>query len=214
MLAPLLYVAAGMLVVAGAAKLRRPEPTVRALWEAGLRSSPAIARAVGAVELVVGAAVLIRPMPVATLALSAVYLSFAIFLGYLIWARPEATSCGCLGGRDAPPNLLHLALNTVAATAGALVAFLPVPSLPTIARDLGWTSLLFVAGTAFAGYLTYVVATDLPAAFHAYQGSHRDGDRLGPRERHARADAALGAAGIGPGHPSLWPGPETSPPET
>jgi methylamine utilization protein MauE len=213
-LAPLLYVAAGMLAVAGAAKLRRPVPTARALWEAGLPSSSAIARAVGGVELVVGGAVLIRPVPAAAFALCLAYLSFAAFLAFLIWGRPGSTSCGCMGGQDAPPNTVHLALNLVAATAALLAVWTPVPGLASIVTGLGWAAVPFVVGTAFAGYLAYVVAAELPRAFSAYQGTHGGPDHLGPRERHTRADTVLHAAGIGPGHPSLWPGADAPASET
>ncbi|MFI5051078.1 MAG: hypothetical protein ACHQEA_14570, partial [Gaiellales bacterium] len=60
---PILAVAAGVLVVAGAAKLRRPVPAAEAVTAVGLPGGVAAVRCLAAVEIAVGLACLIDPVP-------------------------------------------------------------------------------------------------------------------------------------------------------
>jgi Methylamine utilisation protein MauE len=202
-------VAAALLVVAGLVKLVRPLPTARALYAAGLPGSRWAARGVGSAELIVGVWFLAAPSAAAAIALGAVYLSFAGFVAYLMAAHPEASSCGCAGAKDVPPSRLHAGLNLAAALAAfGAVAWVPPPLLHTLA-ELGIASVPFLLGLGTAGALATVATTDLPLAFVAYRRPpghpvEADGDR------HARADGALASAGVGPLHPSLWPGVDPS----
>jgi uncharacterized membrane protein YphA (DoxX/SURF4 family) len=195
---------AGLLVAAGGSKIARPEPTARALSAAGLPGRSPMARAVGIVEVAVGLSALTEPSVATESALAATYLVFAVFLAFLLLARPGTGSCGCAGGKDVPPSLLHVGLNVAAAGAATGAAFALPPGLGSLSVSLGWAVVPFAAGMVAAGLLVTALVTDMPAAVHSYRRPSGHAVERVP-DRHARADTALVAAGIGPGHPSLWP---------
>jgi len=188
-LAPPFFVAAGLLAVSGLAKLRHPRPTAKAMYAAGLPgSSNLTARTLGGGELLIGVLALARPVPLIVWALAAMYLLFAGFLGYLIWARPGSTSCGCAGEREVPPNVIHLGLDAVAAVLAGSVALNGVPNLAAFTIELGWAGVPFLAGLIATGVSATVVATELPAALAAYRPPPRHTDDQGDPGRHRRAD--------------------------
>jgi hypothetical protein len=205
-LAPPFYLAAGLLVVTGLSKLRHPGPAARAMYAAGIGGSDAAARALGGVELVVGALALLRPAPAVTLALAGMYAAFAAFLAVMKWRRPDAASCGCAGSRDVPPNLVHLSLDVVGAGLGVAAAVGGVPGIATYIGGLGLGALPVLASLAATGVVVAAVATELPQALASYRSAPAHAERVHDRGRHVRADEALATAGIGSGHPSLWPG--------
>ena len=208
-MAPVVVVAsllvAGLLVVAGRAKLVRPGPTAQALCAAGPTRCRGVARAIGLVEIAIGLWAIVLPSRASGAALAGAYLAFAGFVAFLLVRRPEASSCGCAGAREIPPSGIHLVANLVAAGVGVAAALAPPLPIGSIVASLGWSSVPFAAGLIAAGTLAVVAITDLPGALASYHRPtrhpvERDADR------HVRADAALEAAGIGPGHSSLWPG--------
>jgi hypothetical protein len=199
------YVAAALLLAAGVVKVARPLPTARAMYAAGLPGSISVARAVGAAEVAVAGWFLLDPSLGSGLALGAVYLAFAGFVGFLVVARPGASSCGCAGATEVPPSPIHAVLNLAAAAAGVAAALAPPASLAHALVDLGWVGVPYAVGLAAAGVLAVAAVTDLPGAMTAYRrpaGHPVEADR----DRHARADEALASAGVGRSHPSLWPG--------
>ena len=204
--APPLYVAAGLLLVSGASKLRRPEAAARALYAAGVPGAREAARALGGAEVAAGALALAAPTPVGAPALAACYGGFAAFLAYLMWRRPEAASCGCAGDRDVPPNAVHLALDLLAVAVGISAWLLDAPGLAGYVAGLGLGAIPVLAGIAATAGVAAVVATELPAALGAYRRPRPHAAAGDGGRRHERADAALAAAGIGAGHASLWPG--------
>ena len=70
-------------MVAGVAKGIRPTATAQALYAAGLPASGVGVRGLGVVEVAVGVAALLRPVPAAGIALAALYAGFAAFIAYL-----------------------------------------------------------------------------------------------------------------------------------
>jgi hypothetical protein len=204
-IAPLVLLAAGLLVAAGAVKVARPRATGQALLDAGLPGSDALGRLVGAVEIAAGAAALL--LAAGALLLAVAYLAFAVFLGYVLHTRPDAGSCGCAGAKAVPPSRLHLALNIAAAAAGLAYLSLGGPAPLAWLTGLGAAGAIAVtAGLGFAGWLAVVAVTEAPAAWRAWVAPvHRD-DEHHHHDEHGRTDESLALAGIGPGHPSLWPG--------
>ena len=86
------------------------------------------------------------------------------------------------------------------------------PGLVTWIGDLGTATLVVVPGLALAGWLVLVAVTEAPEAWRAWiPPAPHEGHEHEPRDHHARAEEALASAGIGPGHPSLWPGVEPPP---
>ncbi len=210
-LAPIYFLAAGLLVLAGATKILRPDATAQALLDAGLLGTLGAARTVGVVEVVVGAWACCAPTAGGAVALGALYVLFAGYLGFLLVARPDAGSCGCAGSTPIPPSRLHLALNLAAAAAGFAYATTSAPSVATWTASLGWAAVPVVFGLVVAGWLAAVAVTAAPAAFRAWTP-----DEHPPHERaahdhalhghdHGTTDRELAEAGIARGHASLWP---------
>ncbi len=118
-------VAAGLLALAGAAKVVEPRMTVGALRAMGLPAavaSPGAVRAGAALELVLGVlAVVVGGAALWWLAAGS-YLAFALFvLAALRRGRPIGT-CGCFGREDTEPSARHLAVDLVLTGAAAVVA--------------------------------------------------------------------------------------------
>jgi hypothetical protein len=164
------YVACGLLVASGIAKLWRPAPAVAALEAARLRGGAAAARALGITEVVVGGLALWRPAPSAAAA-AALYLGFAMFLVRLIRAGTSST-CGCVGSREAPPSPLHVALDLVAVAVSLAVAAWPVPSLGAAVAASPFAGVPLVVGLVGAGALVAVAAAEVPSAWRSYRPAH------------------------------------------
>jgi len=89
-LAPIFFLSAGLLVLAGATKILRPDPTAQAMLDAGLPGTRTAARGAGVVEMVVGMWAGLAPAAGGAIALGALYAVFAGYLGFLLVARPDA----------------------------------------------------------------------------------------------------------------------------
>jgi uncharacterized membrane protein len=212
-IAPPFYLAAALLLLAGGVKLVTPRASAQALLDAGLPGSRALARGVGAAEVLVGLWALSAPGTGGAVALGLLYLVFAVFLAYVLRTHPDAGSCGCAGPTPVPPSLLHLTLNAIAALAGLAYAATSAPDAREWLASLGWGAVPVMGGLALAGWLAIVAVTSAPAAFRAWQApvdehEHEHGDRPhAPHGHdHVAADHDLASSGITFGHPSLWPG--------
>ncbi len=204
-IAPLYFLAASLLLVSGVLKLVGPRATAQAMLDAGLPGSRAVARGLGAGECAVAAFAAAAPARGGALALALVYLAFAGFVGYVLRTHPTAGSCGCAGSKAVPPSLLHLGLDVIAAATGLLYLAARGPSATEWLVALGWGSVPVIAGLGLAGWLVVVAVTEVPAAWRAW-APPVDQPAASHADRHLVAEDALSIAGIGPGHPSLWPG--------
>ena len=206
MLAPVFFLAAGLLVLAGAAKILRPDPTAQALLDAGLPGTLAAARVVGTVEVTVGAWASLAPAAGGAIVLGGLYLVFAGYLGFLLAARPDAGSCGCAGSTAVPPSRLHLALNLGASATGFAYATTEAPGVGIWIVSLGWAAVPVVFGLVVAGWLAVVAVTAAPTAFRAWTPDDREHQHDHPHGHdHVATDVELAEAGIAAGHASLWP---------
>lgn len=201
---PVFYLAAGLLVLAGASKVARPHAARRALSAAGLRSSNATVRTLGVVEVSIGFWSLLDPGPAVAVGVSGLYISFAVFLSYLIWFKPGPKSCGCLGKDDLPPSMIHVGLDLIASLSSLAVAFQYQRGIGSFVIDLGSYGMLFLGATLLLGYSLYATVAFLPDVFKSYQGLFQPVRHDSALTRQLRDDEALRAAGIGPGHPSLY----------
>jgi hypothetical protein len=156
--------AAALLAVAGAAKAARPYDTARALaagvpgWPA--RGGAVVVRVGAGVEAALGLVALAWPArPVA----AAVAVSYAIFAGFVVFARarggPLAT-CGCFGSPDTPPTILHVVVNLVATGAGGAVAAAGLHGASTVVLGHSYAHgvplAIAAALTAWLAYLALV----------------------------------------------------------
>lgn len=164
-LLPALAVGGALLVISGAAKVRDPLSALEAI---GMSAETAM-RAVGAAEVALGISVLVSPTRLTTAALAVVYLLFA---GVIEWQRrqPGLSSCGCLGGRSAPPSPVHTALNLSFASAAGVAAVLGgAPSLATAWRESAPLTIVASAAILVATALAAAVIRDLPELLASYQ---------------------------------------------
>lgn len=153
------WVFALLLAAAGAQKLTSPAATGAALQVAKLPSDPRLVRVLGLYELGVAAAVLLLGGTVPAALLTATYAAFAGFA----WRQSRrGEGCGCFGEAAAPSTTVHVALNVVAAVAGAAAAIGQAGAV----TDAGGDALTWTAGAALlvtATALLRLTLTALPA---------------------------------------------------
>jgi hypothetical protein len=162
----LLAVVAGVLAVGGVAKLVGPEATVPMLRALGLPPRPLVARLLGTAEVVVGVAALLLGGRVLA---GLVALFFAAFTVAVLRLRAggEAVSCGCFGRSSAPPTLVHVAVDGVAALVALVAVVVDPPGLIDLRGSSPAAGVPLLALTALAIWLTVAVLTVLPEALVA-----------------------------------------------
>lgn len=166
-LPPFLLVA-GLLAVAGVAKLRFPAAAARALASARLPAAPALVRALGVLELGVGVGALLAPRPLAP-AVALLYLGFAGFLVLVAWRRIPLASCGCLGQRESPPSRFHLGLNLLAVASAVGVALTPVGPTWSFLASQPWAGVPLLLMVAVGIFTVQIAMAHLPQAMSAYR---------------------------------------------
>jgi methylamine utilization protein MauE len=208
-LAPPFFLLAALLMVSGAVKVHRPSATAQALLDAGMPGSRTAARGLGVLEIGIGLWASVAPAAGGAGALALIYLAFAGFLAFVLRTRPRAGSCGCAGATAVPPSSLHLWLDVVAAGCALAYATSAGPALPRWIAGMGIGAVPAIGGLAVAGWLAFVVVTEVPAAWRSWAVPPEREDHDHDANEHASAEDALASAGIGAGHPSLWPTPTT-----
>ncbi|HUG83137.1 MAG TPA: MauE/DoxX family redox-associated membrane protein [Euzebya sp.] len=128
------WLAAGLLAVAGAAKLTVPDAAMATLHSLRLPSGRIAARMLGLGEIVVGVAVvLVGGLPAAIV----LVVAYAALLAVAGRQRAKQLDCGCFGVAAAPISTLHLGLNAGATVAGLVgVVWAPL-ALAAVAADAG-----------------------------------------------------------------------------
>ena len=154
-------VAAVVLLLAGAGKLRAPAPAARAV---GL--APVLIRAFAAFELSLGAVALLTASDVSSALMAATYVGFA---GLTLVLQRRATPCGCFGQEAAPASAAQSLLSGALALVCAGCAIAGPPALGWIlARPAGFAAVL-VLGTAGAAYGTVLAYSELPLAWRSWR---------------------------------------------
>ncbi|WP_432496880.1 MauE/DoxX family redox-associated membrane protein [Kineococcus gypseus] len=112
-----------LLLVAGVAKLRRPDGTARALRAQHLPAGTGAVRLLGAGEVALALAAL-AGAPGAAWAVAAAYAGFTAFVVVALVRDAPLSSCGCFGEPDLPPTRTHVVVTALlaAASAGTAVA--------------------------------------------------------------------------------------------
>jgi hypothetical protein len=151
------WIAAVVLAVAGAGKLFRPAAARPALRSLRLPSTDRAVRVLGAVEVLIGAAVFAVGGAGSAVALAAAYgalATAALRLRRSAGLAGGAAGCGCFGAAAAPVGWSHVVLDAaalVAAAGAALTELAPLgriwPELPAAGVAHG---VLVAAGTAAA----------------------------------------------------------------
>jgi hypothetical protein len=162
----LLGVVAGVLAVGGVAKLLGPEATVPMLRALGLPSSPVLARLLGALEVAVGVAAFLVGGRWLAIAVAVLFTIFTVAV-LRLRAGGEAVSCGCFGRSSAPPTLVHVAVDAVAALVAVAAAVADAPGFLEVRPDLPAAGVPQLLLTALAVWLGVAVLTVLPEALVA-----------------------------------------------
>jgi hypothetical protein len=164
-LTPPFLLAALVLCVAGAAKLRSPAAAGRALRVLGLPGGATPVRALAVAELVLGLGCAIDPGRIGATVMGCVFGAFAVVA--LLLAR-ERAACGCFGEGDAPASSLQSGLSA----ALALVALAGAARAP---HGLGWVAdrspsqvAVLAVGIAASVFATVLAYTELPRAWSAW----------------------------------------------
>jgi hypothetical protein len=125
-LAGLLPVWSGVLLLAGGAKLIRPDDTARALADAtglaGLRGWRRAVRLGAGAEVGLALWCLTWGGTTPTALVGASYAGFTLFVSWALTGRRPLSTCGCLGEPDTPPTWSHVVLCAAASTTAFLVA--------------------------------------------------------------------------------------------
>ena len=173
----LLAVAAVVMIVAGAFKLRDPassEPVLRLLH---LPAAPWAARLYGLLEIGAGAGALLFGGVLFPLLVALLFGSFALVVVGLLRLGAAAPSCGCFGRLSSSPSRLHVGVNIGAAVVALVAGAGDEPGLVGLANGGTGSSMieLVVAAAlvALASWLVIAVVTVLPPALEA--------TRRGPR---------------------------------
>ena len=166
-LTPPFTVAALLLCLAGALKLRSPGTAAGALRTLGLPGSAGLVRALAAGELVLGGLCAIHPNRVAAIVLTAAYVTFAGVAAAL--ARSRA-ACGCFGEDDTPVSAVHVLASVVLGAVAAAAAAAGPQGLGWVLGRPAATAAVLVCGIAGALYAVVVVYTELPTAWAAWGG--------------------------------------------
>ncbi len=170
-------VAAGVLLVAGLPKLRRPDAAAAALAAVGLPGGVAAVRLLACVEVAVGLVCLLDPVRAACLAMAVLYLALAAFV--LAAARlPEPpASCGCIGGADEPPpHALHAGIDVLLAGAALIGVVAGASSLPDLVGASPATAVPLLLGLAACVALVVAALETLPAVLLSYRAEAAGGE--------------------------------------
>ncbi|MCU0311903.1 MAG: hypothetical protein MUE36_13280 [Acidimicrobiales bacterium] len=162
----LLGVVAGVVAVGGAAKLRDPDASAPMLRALGLPSSRLLARALGAVEVVVGVSAYLLGGPVPAAVTAALYLGFTVAI-LRLRAGGQTVSCGCFGRSSAPPSLLHVAVDGAAAVVATVAAITAAPGFLEMRPDLPGAGVAYLLVSGVAVGLVVALLTALPDALAA-----------------------------------------------
>ncbi len=153
-------VAALVLCVAGAAKLRAPNAAARAV-----RVDPRLVRLFAAGELGLGAVVLAVGGPLPAVMMAGLYAGFAIIT--LRLAR-VGEACGCFGAPQSPASPLQSALSGTVAAVCLLAAIGGARSLGWILERSPGVVTVLGLGTAGAVYGVVLAYSELPQLWRAW----------------------------------------------
>lgn len=157
-----LFIAAILLVVAGAPKVADPGDTTRAIRSVGLPATDGLVRILAVGEVVVGITVVAVGGPVPAALLATLYAGFAAFIVMAITRGGAVASCGCFGTPDTPPTYAHLILNVGAAAVGGAAALSGAPGLVDVLTTQPAAGVPFLGFVALGGWLGYLALTLLP----------------------------------------------------
>jgi hypothetical protein len=146
----------GLLLVTGAAKLRRPRATADALRAAfTVDANDGVARAVGTSEIVIGTVAAFVGGTTAAL-VACTYVLLLAVASRLRRRAPDA-QCGCIGARSGRVGPAHLATSAIAAIVATIYALAGGDGLVGVLRGQPLAGVPFVALVATATALVVLL---------------------------------------------------------
>lgn len=151
------WIGAGLLLLAGVAKLRRPDASGRALVLAGLPGGPVAVRALGAGEVLVA----LLGLGIGGRAWTLQAVVYVAFTGFVARERRRpASDCGCFGEQGVPVTGAHVLVDGVLAVAAAVAAVTAAPALGAVPLAAGgWLAL---PAAVVATLVVRMLLVDLP----------------------------------------------------
>ncbi len=125
-LAAPLYIATGVLILAGVAKSVRPSATAASLRELSIPSPLNSARILGVLEVLLGIGAIATGRPILWAGVGVSYTAFSLFVLWALGDKNRIGSCGCFGREDTPATIGHFVFNAVAAAIAFLAVVDPV----------------------------------------------------------------------------------------
>ncbi|MGI9659654.1 MAG: MauE/DoxX family redox-associated membrane protein [Gaiellaceae bacterium] len=166
-------IAAGLLVVAGYAKIREPHGAARVVSALGIGLGLPAVRLLGVAEVALGVAAFASGTRWIAVALA---LAFALFGAIGIWllvGPADLPSCGCLGALETPPSPLHVLLSVAGAGSAALAAVADPARIDTYLGSLPALGVPFLVAVG-AGIAAAVLAMAyVPILASSYVGADR-----------------------------------------
>lgn len=167
---PYLAVAA-LLALGGALKVVRPVETSTALGALNLPAHHGLVRALGVIEITIGAAAFATAAPLASTFMAGSYLGFAGFVMMARHAKTPVQSCGCFGKAETPPSLTHITVNLTAAAIAVATAVRPLPQLSELLANQPGAGIPLLMLTGVTIYVLYILLTALPQTNQALRTS-------------------------------------------
>lgn len=155
-------VAAVLLVVAGAPKIRQPASAVRALASLRLPASPLLVRVLGTAEVAIGVTAAVRGGRIAGILVAISYAAFSAFVVLALARGGVLASCGCFGTADTPPTRTHVAVTLSLAGVALAVALGPASSIADGAAATPLAGFPLLGMTAISVWFTYLLLAVLP----------------------------------------------------
>lgn len=143
-----------LLALAGAAKLRRPDPAGRALGDLGVRRPLTLVRVAALTELTVAVVALGTPAAIGGSAAAVAFVGLAI-VADIGRRRIPTTACGCFGETDgAPFSARQVVINLLCAVGAIVVVVCAPPSFAQVAvREPARAALMLASALVLAGLL-------------------------------------------------------------
>jgi hypothetical protein len=170
-----LAVAALVLAVGGAFKLRDPRPTRDMFAAVGVRSRGArrvFALASGLIEVILGIATFLLggwPLAFATAAAFAVFALLALRLVH----TASAASCGCFGRHSGRTTGVHVAVDVGVAILALAAGIADAPGFLDVRNELPGNGFVFAGLAAIGAWLVVAALTVLPDALDATRRTPR-----------------------------------------
>ena len=161
------HVIAGLLLIAGAAKLVRPGPTADVAKAAGIPASRLLVRVFAIAEIAAALAAIALGGPTSAGAVAVMYMAFAGFILMLKARDIKTAGCGCFGQEsEDPPGSFHIVVDVIAAVIAVTAGVVSVPDVAAVRAEQPLAGVPYVGFVALGVWLLMVMLSDLPRLAH------------------------------------------------